>query len=232
VISVVNPFENLIAARLLRLFSTRTHWHRTLWNAGTVLALREVLEASQAQNAGHLSERSVRGAVVTALRLLKDDPGIGNAAERIVLTESLTFDGEAKNEIHYKGLEYEQIHQLVDRAAPLHTQRWAEALTAELPPSPERASRAIASHLLDRGFNSNFLHRWWSYRLHIRQAFKILADFAGAIQDCTRVFSRRSTGGDEIDRPHFAQSCLESALDGALRRSASRRSRRCSQRLY
>jgi hypothetical protein len=176
VISAVNPFENLIAARMLDYFSTRTHWHRTLWNAGTVLALREVLEASEAQNAGHLSERSVRGAVVTALRLLKDDPGIGTAAERIALTESLTVDGEAKNEIHYKGLEYEQIHQLVDRAAPLYIQRWAEALAADVPLPPERASRAIASHLLDIGFNSNFLHRWWSYRLQIQQTEIPLAE--------------------------------------------------------
>ena len=35
-------------------------------------------------------------------------------------------------------------------------------------PLPSEASRAIASHLLDRGFNSNFLHRWWSYRLRIQ----------------------------------------------------------------
>lgn len=49
-ISAVNPTENLIAARLLDYFSTRTHWHRTLWNAGTILALGEILEASEAQN--------------------------------------------------------------------------------------------------------------------------------------------------------------------------------------
>jgi hypothetical protein len=175
-ISTVNPFENLVAARMLDYFSTRTHWHRALWNAGTVLALREVLEASEAQNEGHLSERSVRGAVATALRLLKDDPGIGNAAERIALADTLTFEGQPKNEIHYRGLEYEQIHQLVERAAPLYIQRWAEALTSEATPPPERASRAIASHLLDRGFNSNFLHRWWNYRLQIRPTEIPLAD--------------------------------------------------------
>ena len=50
-----------------------------------MLALREVLEASKAQNAGHLNERSIKGAVTTALRLVRDDPGIGNSDERRTL---------------------------------------------------------------------------------------------------------------------------------------------------
>ena len=37
-ISLVNPSENILAARLLDYFSSRTHWHRTLWNVGTILA--------------------------------------------------------------------------------------------------------------------------------------------------------------------------------------------------
>ncbi len=80
-ISLVNPGENTLAARLLDYFSSRTHWHRSLWNVGTILALREVLEASEAQNLGHLSEKSIRGAVTTALRLLRDDPGIGGPTD-------------------------------------------------------------------------------------------------------------------------------------------------------
>lgn len=168
-ISTVNPTENLIAARLLDYFSTRTHWHRTLWNAGTVLALREVLEASQAQNLGHLSDRSIRGAVTTALRLMKDDPGIGTPAERFALTDALSSNGDPRDEIAYKGMEYEQIDEMVQRAAPVYLERWAQALTTDAPPAPERASRAIASNLLDQGFNSNFLHRWWTYRLRVRR---------------------------------------------------------------
>jgi hypothetical protein len=90
--------ENLLASRLLEYFHSRTPWHRTLWNAGTILALREVIEASEALNQGHLSDVSLRGAVVTALRLLKDDPGMGNAAERAELATALTFSGEPRTE--------------------------------------------------------------------------------------------------------------------------------------
>jgi hypothetical protein len=123
-ISTVNPDENLMAARLLDYFSSRTPWHRTLWNAGPVLALREVLEASEAQNLGHLSEKSIRGAVTTALRLLKDDPGIGSATERTALAVALTLNGEPRDEISYKGMEYEQIEELLNRATPLYLERW------------------------------------------------------------------------------------------------------------
>jgi hypothetical protein len=169
-ISLVNPGENIIAARLLDYFSSRTHWHRTLWNAGTTLALQEVLEASEAQNLGHLSEKSIRGAVTTALRMLRDDPGIGSQNEREALAGALTLNGEPREEILYRGMEYEQIQELLQRATPLYLERWAQALVSDAPPPPERASRAIAAHLLDRGFNSNYLHRWWTYRLRVRQA--------------------------------------------------------------
>ena len=168
VISTVNQNENLTAARLLDYFSTRTPWHRTLWNVGTILALREVLEASEAQNLGHLSETSVRGAIGTALRMLQDDPGLGTADERNAIVVALTQNGEPRREILYNGMEYEQISELLERSTPLYLQWWAAALASNAPPAPERASRAIASHLLDLGFNSNFLHRWWSYRIRVR----------------------------------------------------------------
>jgi hypothetical protein len=184
-ISTVNPDENLMAARLLDYFSSRTPWHRTLWNAGTVLALREVLEASEAQNLGHLSEKSIRGAVTTALRLLKDDPGIGSPTERTALAGALTLNGEPRDEISYKGMEYEQIDELLNRATPVYLERWAQAISSDSPPPAERGSRAIAAHLLDQGFNSNFLHRWWTYRIRIRKPadtpFSVLVSEAAAL---------------------------------------------------
>lgn len=169
VISTVNTAENLTATRLLDYFSSRTPWHRSLWNAGAILALREVLEASEAQNSGHLSERTIKGAVTTALRLVKDDPGIGNDDERRVLVEALSFNGGPREEILFKGLEYEQVSEILERVTPGYLERWSVAIAGDDPPASERASRAIAAHLLDRGFNSNFLHRWWNYRLKIRR---------------------------------------------------------------
>ena len=165
-ISAVNPYENHIAARLLEYLSTRTPWNRILWNSGSVLALREVLEASEAVNQGHLSDTTLRASVRAALRLVKDDPGFGGPAERVALADSLTVNGEPRAEITFEGLEYEQIRQSLDDATPQYLARWATAMRAPQAPAAERTSRAIASHLLDRGYNGNYLHRWWTYRLY------------------------------------------------------------------
>ncbi len=41
-----------------------------------------------------------------------------------------------------------------------YVHRWAAAVDTERPPSPERLTRAIATHLLDSGHSSGSLHRW------------------------------------------------------------------------
>jgi hypothetical protein len=43
-------------------------------------------------------------------------------------------------------------------------------------PKPERSARSIASYLLDLGFSSDFLHRWWSYRVRYESGIRTLAD--------------------------------------------------------
>ncbi len=165
-ISTVNAYEQLICARLFDYFSSRTHWNRSLWNVGTLLALREVLEASEAQNQGHLKDTAIRGVVATALRLLHDDPGLGTPLDRSALEALLTFNGAPREEVPFQGLEYEAIKEIVEKATPQYLERWATALSATNPPAAERTSRAIASHLLDRGFHSDFLHRWWTWRFN------------------------------------------------------------------
>jgi hypothetical protein len=111
-----------------------------------VLALREVLEASEAQNEGHPSPPSVRGAVTTALRLLNDDPGVGFNLQRSALVHALTADGRPRAEVHFEGLEYYQVADAVH-----DPQKWSRAIASNTPPPPERTSRAIAAHLLDLG---------------------------------------------------------------------------------
>ena len=162
-ISLVNNYEQLICARLLDYFSSKTHWNRALWGAGTVLALQEVLEASEAQSQGHLTDKTIKGAVVTALRLLQDDPGMGTPQERKTLAGLLHFDSEPRNDLPFQGLEYEAIKEMVERSIPAYLERWSRAI-AEDQPAQEWASRAIASHLLDLGFHSDYLHRWWTWR--------------------------------------------------------------------
>lgn len=163
VISLVNDYEQLICARLLDYFSSKTHWNRSLWGAGTILALREVLEASEAQSQGHLSDKTIKSAIVTALRFLRHDPGVATPLERETVAGLLRFDGEPRNDLPFQGLEYEAIKETVERSIPVYLERWSRAI-AEDRPAHERASRAIAAHLLDIGFHSDYLHRWWTWR--------------------------------------------------------------------
>jgi integrase len=90
---------------------------------------------------------------------------MGNAADRSELANALTYDEQPRNEILFKGLEYEQIREALQSSTPQYLDRWADALNSPVQPPAERASRAIASHLLDLGFNANYLHRWWTFHL-------------------------------------------------------------------
>lgn len=49
------PFEQLVAARLLDFFGAETPWQRRLWDVGTCLTLHEIVEAADAVVAGALS---------------------------------------------------------------------------------------------------------------------------------------------------------------------------------
>lgn len=165
-IDPVNICEQLICARVLDFFSSRTHWNRGLWNVGTILAIREVLEAAEAQRDGHLSEKTIKGVITTAIRLAQQDPGMGTAQERATLLGLLTINGEPRDELQFQGLEYEAITEIVNQSAGTYLQRWSEAFAAgQQLPLPERTARAVAAHMLDAGFHSDFLHRWWTRQI-------------------------------------------------------------------
>jgi len=165
-ISPVNHFEQLVCARILDFLSSKTHWNRGLWNVGTILALQEVLEASEAQRDGHLSEKTIKAATTTAIRLSEQDPGLGTDQERATLVGLLKSNGEPRDDLLYEGLEYEAIAELVQQAASTYLQNWSRALGAgQQLPLPERTARAIAAHMLDAGFHSDFLHRWWTRQI-------------------------------------------------------------------
>lgn len=165
-ISPVNHYEQLVCARILDFLSSKTHWNRGLWNVGTILALQEVLEASEAQRNGHLSEKTIRAATTTAIRVSEQDPGFGTDQERATLVGLLKSNGEPRDDLLYEGLEYEAIAELLQQATAIYLQNWSRVLGARQQlPLPERTARAIAAHMLDAGFHSDFLHRWWTRQI-------------------------------------------------------------------
>jgi len=167
-------------ARLLEFFGPAIHWNRSLWSIGTSLALKEVMEASEAHRAGILGPESLQAAIATSTRLIARDPGIPGD-QREVLQKSLNSTG-SKTSLRYEGLEYRTLQQIHLALDGQYLDRWADAIGLPNPDhGAERAARAIASHLLDQGFSGGFLHRWWSYKLNYEKEPCTLAEALRAI---------------------------------------------------
>ena len=78
----------------------------------------------------------------------------------------MTANGEPRDELLYEGLEYEAIAELVQQVAAVYLQNWSRAVgPGQQLPFPERTARAIAAYMLDAGFHSDFLHRWWTRQI-------------------------------------------------------------------
>ena len=75
--------------RLLEFFGPAIHWNRSLWSIGSSLALREVLEASEAHRAGILGPESLQAAISTSTRLIAATLGIPEV-QREFLQKTLT----------------------------------------------------------------------------------------------------------------------------------------------
>ena len=175
-INFVNDYERHVAARLLEFFGPALHWNRSLWSIGTSLALREVLEASEAHRAGILGPESLQAAISTSTRLIARDPGIPEV-QRELLQKTLTSASGSKSTLRFEGLEYCVIQQLHSEIDQLYLGRWADAISQPTPIyGPERTARAVASHLLDQGFSGGFLHRWLTYQMKHQKLPLSLAD--------------------------------------------------------
>ncbi len=180
----VNPFDGHVAARLLDFFNSRTPWHRWLWVTGIVLTLKQVLEASEAVQARALTEASLRDLCETAVRLARPDPGVGPTEQKALLIKCL------KTEMRFNGFEYLTVQRLTEDIEQNYLNRWAAALGSADSRRPERAARAIASHLLDSGLSTDFLHRWWTFKIRHQPGAQSLAEAAADAHSLARRIPR------------------------------------------
>ena len=165
------PFDRAVAARLLDFFGAETTWQRRLWDVGTCLTLREVLEAADAVAERALSQEAAGWLRQSVLALAGPDLGIGTAAERATLTEHLTSD------ITKGSFAARVVEQILHSASRDYLARWANAVEAEPPPvAAERLARVVAGHLLGVGLSHEYLHRWWSYRINHEPGARTLSD--------------------------------------------------------
>jgi hypothetical protein len=89
-------FDDHVLARLLDFFSNRTAWQRTLWSSGTVLSLKELLEASDQVAAGVVGQAAMAHyAHCIEIATLRDF-GVGDEKRRKLLGAVLRTDDRNK----------------------------------------------------------------------------------------------------------------------------------------
>ena len=173
---------DLAIARLRDYFGRRTNWQRRLWNPGTMVVLREALEASQLLETGHLRERAVVDLARTAERRAGPDLGVGPPALRRTLQASL-------REVRKRPIARYELEHLLKSVEPNYLGRWSEALSEPGKLATEQASRILAGHLLGLGFSPHYLHRWATW-LGQRQKPATLSDVFAEAEEVARRQSR------------------------------------------
>jgi len=177
----VNPFESLVAARLLEFLDIRTPWQRRLWATGLILTLRETLEASDMVAAKVLFQTSVKALADTAIVLAgtdpgvtSGDPGIGTSAYKKKLHKLLLSD------LATGSIQYLELAQIISDLKSRYLSNWSAALQANAAGTvtlkAERTARAIASHLFDIGFSAEFLFGWFRYAVNSNPAPQSLSE--------------------------------------------------------
>lgn len=150
-----------IAARLFDFWHRRTPWHRRLWAIGTVSGLREVAEYSEVRRAGNLPAEGLLFVCQSMRREVDRDPAAAPFSAEIAPLLDKGSSMTAHDEL--------TLRHLAERAEDSYLLRWAAAVESAGPPGVEFTARAVASHLLDRGFSADHLYRWLDAKRHQAQ---------------------------------------------------------------
>lgn len=143
---------------MIDFFAASAPWQRRLWNVGALMALDEIVEASDAVRDRALGQASLDWFRESLRGRISRDPGVGGARQlasiKSALQTKLTADGESHRLLRHVAADVRQ-HYL---------RRWRDALDQpNHGQQPERVARALASHLLDAGISQYHLHRWLTY---------------------------------------------------------------------
>lgn len=145
-------YATLVGARLIDFFNETAPWQRRLWDVGTCMLLDEVVEAVGWRSKGVLSAGALTWLVRDAERIIGRDPAAGDRVVKTHLREAL------RGELAPGTRSLRSLTALSSVIQDGYLDRWADLLATS--PSPERLARAMAAHLLDRGYSMPFLHRW------------------------------------------------------------------------
>ncbi|MFC4008030.1 hypothetical protein ACFOY2_12415 [Nonomuraea purpurea] len=151
--------DALIKARVCELVESWQPWHRRLWDLGTVLAMREAVEAADWVDRHVLSQKAMSWCVRNSLlpRLATDSAiGDGQIRRQIHLTCKTPVKSGTRGQ--------RTLVLLADLVCDGYLRRWRD-LIADGHVDVERSARCLASHMLDGGFHQDFLRRELRIRL-------------------------------------------------------------------
>lgn len=153
--------EDLVPTRLRELVGAKTPWHRSLWQAGTVLALREVLEYADGVRAGAMNAEGLTFVCSNAKEQVERDVGVGPEGTRSAISAILNT-GHDKQKGLIQAHVADSLLQLIRRAEHGYLRRWADAVRAGVVQleDAELLARLAAAHLLDAGFAADHVYGW------------------------------------------------------------------------
>lgn len=143
--------DELLLARFHEQLKPWVSWQRRSWQPGTLLTLRELIEAAQWTARGVLSDEAtqrLRGEVVGALGL---DSGLSSGAVRPHLQSILG------KPLKYYSQSRRQLERLIDHLEQSYISTWKDQASATF--DVERASRFLSAHLQDVGYSHSYLRK-------------------------------------------------------------------------
>jgi hypothetical protein len=160
-------------------------WPRRLWDIGSLLALEELWEAGAWAAQRVLSPAACDWQRAELRSIIGPDVGLGDRDLRREFTRLLSVPLPDPSPAR------RQLRELIEQARSDYVTRWARAVSrsADNRPRPERLARTVSAHLLDLGYDANFLLSWASGLNQARaNAIEIVEDAARLARSPQRSF--------------------------------------------
>lgn len=152
--------DELLKARICELLESWQPWQRRLWDLGTVLALREAVEAADWVSRRVLSPAATSWyARESLLPRLGRDAAIRDGQVRRQLNEI------CKRPLRAGTRGQRSLGLLADLVEDGYLRRWRALIASGGCYDVERAARCITSHMLDQGFHQDHLRKQIKNRL-------------------------------------------------------------------
>lgn len=164
--SVTTPtwtVRDLLPDRVAEQVEPWTTWARRAWEPGTVLRIKELVEACRWVEPQVLSDGAVQWLRTRVQPLIGQDPGLANGAVRQQLQAAL------KDPVRSGSQKLRRLQSLIDFIEKDYLGRWRATVATDRF-DLEQAARFISSHVLDHGLHPEYL------RLQLRGAIRGGAD--------------------------------------------------------